>query len=122
MTAASPDTSLDPERFVAALVGRDADALAALYADDAVVTLHDQDHPPGAPIVLEGRGAIHDWYRDVCGRNIEHVVPELIGNAAGFAFEEHCRYPDGGGVVCLSVATVEDGRITRQTASQTWDT
>ena len=116
-----PPTVLDTSEFVSALVGRDADALAALYADDAVVTMHDKDHPPGSPLRLEGREAIHEWYRDVCGRNVDHAVPTLIDNASGFAFEEQCRYPDGAGVVCVSVATVEDGRITRQTASQTWD-
>jgi hypothetical protein len=115
------ETALDPMAFVHALVERDADALAALYADDAVVTMHDKDHPPGAPMVLEGREAIHAWYRDVCGRNVEHAVPTIIGNDSGFAFEEQCRYPSGEGVVCVSVATVEAGFITRQTASLTWD-
>ena len=113
--------TLDTAGFVQALVGRDADALAALYADDAVVTMHDKDHPPGAPLVLTGREAIHEWYRDVCGRNVEHAVPTLIESSDGFAFEERCRYPDGGEVMCVSVATVEGGRIVTQTASQTWD-
>ena len=115
------DTALDTSGFVDAIVGRDADSLAALYADDAVVTMHDKDHPPGAPLVLTGREAIHAWYRDVCGRNVEHAVPTLIESPTGFAFEERCRYPDGAGVLCVSVATVDGGLITRQTASQTWD-
>ena len=72
-------------------------------------------------MVLEGREAIHAWYRDVCGRNVEHAVPTLIQSPTGFAFEERCRCPDGGGVLCVSVATVDDGRIVAQTASQTWD-
>jgi hypothetical protein len=113
--------ALDPMAFVHALVERDADALAALYADDAVVTMHDRDHPPSAPMVLRGREAIHAWYRDVCARDVEHKVPTIIDSPSGFAFEEHCRYPSGEGVVCLTVATVEHGHITRQTCTQTWD-
>jgi hypothetical protein len=115
------ELALDPMAFVHALIERDADGLAALYADDAVVTMHDKDHPPGAPMVLSGREAIHAWYRDVCARNVEHTVPTIIDSASGFAFEEHCRYPSGEGVVCLALATVENGLITRQTGSQTWD-
>ena len=115
------ETALDPMAFVHALVERDAVAVAALYADDAVVTMHDKDHPPGAPMVLEGREAIHAWYRDVCGRNVEHEVPTVIDSPSGFAFEEQCRYPSGEGVVCIAVARVENGFITRQTGSQTWD-
>lgn len=115
------ELALDPMAFVHALVARDADALAALFADDAVVTMHDKDHPPAAPMVLEGRQAIHEWYRDVCGRNVEHEVPTVVNSASGFAFEEQCRYPSGEGVVCIAVATVEKGVITRLSGSQTWD-
>ena len=115
------ELALDPMAFVHALIERDADGLASLYADDAVVTMHDKDHPPGAPLVLEGREAIHAWYRDVCARNVEHTVPTIIDSAHGFAFVEQCRYPDGGGVACVSVATVHEGRIVTQTSSQTWD-
>src|SRR6476646_4571489 len=109
-------SALDPMAFVHALVERDADGLAALYADDAVVTMHDKDHPPGAPMVLQGRDAIHAWYRDVCGRNVEHQVPTVIDSGHGFAFEEQCRYPSGEGVICVSLATVREGRIVTQTS------
>jgi hypothetical protein len=112
---------LDPTAFVAAIEGRDADALSAAYAEDAVVVLLDRDHPPSAPLTLSGREAIHAWYRDVCGRNIQHTVPVLIQDSGGFAFRQECRYDDGGRVVCLAVATVVDGLISHQTGSQTWD-
>ena len=72
------ELALDPVAFAHALVERDADALAALFADDAVLTMHDKDHPPAAPLVLHGRDAIHAWYREVCGRNVEHTVPTII--------------------------------------------
>jgi ketosteroid isomerase-like protein len=115
------DLSAFTTTFVAAIQGRDADTLAAAYAEDAVVVLLDRDHPPSAPLTLSGREAIGAWYRDVCGRNIEHTVPVLIQDGSGFAFEQQCVYAEGGRVVCLAVATVVDGQITRQTGSQTWD-
>ena len=96
--------------FASAIEARDADTLVAAYAEDAVITLLDRDHPPAAPLVLAGRRRSAPGTRDVCGRNIEHTVPVLVEDAGGFAFEEHCRYPEGAEVVCLRVATVEDGR------------
>jgi hypothetical protein len=113
--------TMDTQAFVAAIEGRDADTLAAAYADDAVVTIFDRDHPPAAPLTLSGREAIHAWYSDVCGRNIQHTVPVLVQDGRGFAFEQRCTYAEGGRVVCLAVATVVDGLISSQTASQTWD-
>ena len=45
----------------------------------------------------------------------------VVADAGGLAFEQHCRYPEGNRVVCVTVATVGDGRITRQTIAQSWD-
>ena len=44
-----------------------------------------------------------------------------LADAQGVAFEQHCRYPEGNLVVCVTVAAVRDGRITRQTVAQSWD-
>jgi ketosteroid isomerase-like protein len=41
-----------------AIEGRDAKALAAFYADDAVVRIIDRDNPPSRPRELKGRAAI----------------------------------------------------------------
>jgi hypothetical protein len=41
--------------------------------------------------------------------------------ADGLAYAQHCRYPDGVGVVCATVATLRGGRIQTQTAIQVWD-
>jgi ketosteroid isomerase-like protein len=113
--------SLDSQAFVAAMEGRDADTLAAAYAEDAVITIFDRDHPPASPLTLSGREEIHRWYRDACGRNIEHHVSALVTDAGGFAYVEECRYPEGNAVVCVAVATLTGGLITSQTGSQTWD-
>lgn len=57
----------------------------------------------------------------MCGRNISHTVPMQFVDGRGFAFAQQRTHLEGTRVVCVAVAEVEDGLITRQTASQTWD-
>jgi ketosteroid isomerase-like protein len=104
-----------------AIESRDADSVVAWYHPDAVLTLLDRDHTPAAPLVLTGTEQIGAYYRDVCGRNIAHQVRDVVATAGGLAYTQHCRYPDGLGVVCVAVATLRDGRIATQTAIQVWD-
>jgi ketosteroid isomerase-like protein len=114
-------TVTDISSLSQAIENRDADRIIAWYADDAVLTVLDHDHPPAAPLVLAGAEAIAAYYRDVCGRNIRHEVRDLVITADGLAYAQHCRYPDGAGVVCTTIAALSDGRIRRQTAVQVWD-
>lgn len=115
-TGQTPDVS----SLVGAIESRDADAVAAWYHPDAILTIHDRDHPPTAPVVYRG-SEIRSYYADICGRNVNHKVRDLIATPQGLAYVEDCEYPDGGAVVCVTVATLRDGKIDRQTASQTWD-
>jgi hypothetical protein len=121
MTTTTTTNQLDTAALVAGIEQRDAEALTALYAADAIVTITDRDHPPASPSVLSGQGEIGAYFRDVCGRNIDHKVSMLVADASGIAFEQRCRYPEGNAVICVTVATVEGGLIRRQTIAQTWD-
>jgi hypothetical protein len=121
MTTTATGTTLDANVLVAAIENRDAAAIIGLYAPDATVSIVDRDHPPAAPRVLTGRDELGSYYRDICGRNIDHTVTQLVADAHGIAFEQHCRYPEGNRVVCVTVAAVQDGLITRQTVAQSWD-
>jgi|tagenome__1003787_1003787.scaffolds.fasta_scaffold19711842_2 hypothetical protein len=114
-------TTPDITDLAAAIEGRAADAIVTWYAEDATLTVLDKDHPPAGPAVYTGLDAIGAYYRDVCGRNIEHQVKDAVSTPAGLAFSQHCRYPDGTGVLCLTVAVLQDGKIQRQTAVQVWD-
>lgn len=120
-THSTVPSGIDVTSLVEAITGRDAEGVAAWYADDATVTLHDKDHPPAAPQVYAGREQIEGYFRDVCGRNVEHQVRDLVSDENGLAFAQDCRYPDGTAVVCVTVATVKDNRIQHQTIAQTWD-
>ena len=121
MTTTAATTTFDTSALVSAIESRDADALTALYAEDATITMLDRDHPPAAPLVIAGREEIRAYYRDICGRTVDHSVHGLVADGAGLAFEQQCRYPEGTQVVCVTVASVVDGRIQQQTAAQTWD-
>jgi hypothetical protein len=77
--------------------------------------------PAIAPTVYTGTAEIGAYFRDVCGRNIEHEVRDLVATEAGLAFTQHCRYPEGERVVCATIATLHHGKIKTQTAVQLWD-
>src|SRR5690349_6814204 len=114
-------STFDIDGLTRAIEARDADGVLASYHEDAVLTVLDRDHPPAAPTVYSGAEQIGAFYRDVCARNVEHAVRDAVATADGVAYTEHCRYPDGLGVVCVTVATTRDGRIKTQTAVQVWD-
>ena len=81
----------------------------------------DRDHPPAAPAVHRGLDAIRAYYQDICGRNVNHQVRDVVATPDGFAFTQHCSYPDGTAVLCATVARTQDGKIRSQTAVQVWD-
>ncbi len=114
-------TAPDTRALQHAIETRDAAGVLAWYTDDAVVTLVDRDHPPAAPQVFTGSAEIGTYYTDICGRNIEHTVDGMVVDAAGLAYLQRCRYPDGAQVTCATVALLTGGRISRQTIVQAWD-
>lgn len=104
-----------------AIESRDATALTAMYARDADMVMVDYQHPPGAPMRLEGIDAIRAMYDDVCGREMTHEVTHAVAGPSGVAYTEMCRYPDGTRVMFASVCDVRDGRIVHQEGVQAWD-
>ena len=104
-----------------AIESRDAEAVSNWYSDNAVLTILDRDNPPAAPAIHRGLEEIGAYYRDICRRNLEHAVEDLVSTEDGLGYTQHCRYPDGTRVVCVTVARLHDGKITRQTVVQVWD-
>jgi ketosteroid isomerase-like protein len=49
----------------AAVEGRNAQALADMYADNAVMLVIDRDNPPSNPRRLSGKAAISSYFGDV---------------------------------------------------------
>jgi hypothetical protein len=99
----------------------DAASLTGLYADDAEIRVIDKAHTPRAPMVLRGKDAIADFYRDVCGRAMTHHLDDAVAGPDHLAFTESCQYPDGTRVVCAAMLELRNGKIVRQTNVQAWD-
>lgn len=100
---------------------RDAAELTRLYADNAVMEIVDQTHPPSTPQRLQGRAEIGAFLKDICGREMSHKVTEAVADGGHLAFSERCEYPDGTRVLMSAFAELADGRIVHQTNIQAWD-
>ena len=50
-----------------------------------------------------------------------HQVENGIADGNRLAFTQACSYPDGARVFCAAVVELADGKISRQTAVQAWD-
>jgi ketosteroid isomerase-like protein len=118
--ATQPKFDLDALRQ--ALTARDAEAVAALYADDAEITMVDQTRPPSQPATLRGRDEIAAMLRDVMSRDLTHEVERAVEGADTLAYRVSCRYGDGTRVLAMSMAELRDGMIARETTLQAWDT
>jgi len=104
-----------------AIEGRDGETLAGFYADDAVLQIVDQDHPPSRPLEIQGHNAIAAYFDDVCGRAMTHNVEFGIAEGDRLAFTQACTYPDGNRVFCSATLELRHGKIARQVAVQAWD-
>ena len=104
-----------------AVEGRDAQALAAMYADDAVMLVIDHDNPPSNPRRLAGKAAISSYFSDVCGRDMAHLIENAIATAGRLAFTQSCTYADGTKVFCAAMLDLKGGKIVQHTVIQAWD-
>ena len=104
-----------------AIEGRKANALAEMYADDAVMHVIDRDNPPSKPRKFEGKGAIAAYFSDVCGRDMTHKIESGVAFGNRLAFTQRCAYSEGANVFCSAMVELKGGKIVRQTVVQAWD-
>jgi ketosteroid isomerase-like protein len=121
MTTIPTPTSIDAPTLHRVYSSRDADLLASLYADDAVVEIVDAQHTPSRPQRLEGREAIARHHAGIFGRDLRHDVEHVAIGDGTVAYSVRCAYPDGTRVVCVTTAALQDGRIAEQIVVQAWD-
>jgi ketosteroid isomerase-like protein len=114
----APVTAADIKR---ATEGRDARALSAFYADDAVIRIVDRTNPPSRPRELRGTKEISAFWDGVCGRSITHSVEAAAAEGDSLAFTEACTYPAGTKVLRIAMAELRNGSIAKQTIVQAWD-
>ncbi|WP_406202988.1 nuclear transport factor 2 family protein [Kitasatospora sp. NBC_01560] len=121
MTTMAAPSAFDTTALREGIEHSDADALLALYADDAELRMVDRKTQPSHPLVVRGRGEIGAMLSDVYGREMTHRLEQVVLQGDRLAFLESCEYPDGIRVLVSSVADLRDGRITDQTSIQAWD-
>lgn len=116
------DTTFDLSGLRRAIEARDAEAMRAMYAPDAEVTIVDHVSQPSSPRVLHNEQEIGAWLDDVCSREMTHSVQQAVRGEEGAALTETCRYPDGTNVIAASVFDLTgSGQIAHQTVVQAWD-
>jgi SnoaL-like domain len=113
--------AFDTQQLRRALEQSQAEVLCNLYADDAKMVIVDRDRPPSAPLVIEGRDKISEFWRDVCSRDMSHKVDHMIAGDERVSFVEECRYPDGCRVMSAMTLKLRDGRIIDHLTVQAWD-
>lgn len=97
--------------IASALDAGDRDALAALYAADAVYRSLGPAHPPAAPLVLEGAAA-RDYVRSIPAEIRMSMRDHMVGTDGRVAFRTRCDFPGGGAAVTFHLLELDDaGRI-----------
>ena len=115
-----PTAGFDFAALRQALERSDAATLAALYAEDAEMTIVDRNRPPSADAAAGTAG--HRRLLAGCLRPGDDPCGRRGGGRGGrIAFVEHCAYPDGCNVVSAMTLDVVEGRIARHLTVQAWD-
>jgi len=114
------DPSSLMHRIRQALENRDAEALANLYTDDAVIEEVSNLHPPAHPVIIRGHKAILERLRgdfsiDAVGgwhRRIDNLaILDEVETADAIAYTEVRTYAAGDKVVTQHMARKINGRI-----------
>jgi ketosteroid isomerase-like protein len=112
---------IDFEALRRSIEQRDLEALVDLYADDAEYQRIDRNSPPSSPMVVRGKEAITEYWRDVLGREMTHRVQDEVVGEERIAFSDACQYPDGMRVIGAENLEVRAGEIVRHVSVQAWD-
>jgi hypothetical protein len=97
-----------------ALEWRDAEAVLALYDDDAVIVGFDKTNRSLSPMRLEGKVEIEPVVRDLCTRDIQCEVSDQAVGESRFSFTEVCEHPDGGQTHAATRCEVRADKIVRE--------
>lgn len=115
--------TFDVEALRRGLEEHDSATMRSLYTENAQITMVDQSDRPSHPHEIAGTSAIGEFLDELCGRDMEHHLEQVVVSADGShaAYQERCRYPDGTTVLTTSMLDLRDGRISSQTSMQARD-
>lgn len=115
------NTNLTINGLRKAVETRDAASLKGYYADDAVLTIIDNDNPPSKPRTITGAKEIGAFLDDVYSRDMTHTIDMGVIEGNKLAFVQGCKYDDGTCVIASNTAELGPNGIVRQTTVQAWD-
>ena len=100
---------------------RNTELLIAMYADNAVVQIVDKNNQPSSPLILRGKQAIADFFRDVGSRDMTHQLTDEVVGKDRISFNESSQYASGERVLSASVLDLQNGKIVRHVIVLAWD-
>lgn len=104
-----------------ALETRDVELLLGLYDESATARVVNKNTPPSRPFETSGWSELKTYLRDVCDRDLVHVVGDEVIGDDRVSYTETCSYPDGTRVFTANYLEVKDGSIVKHTVLETWD-
>ena len=109
------------ETLMRAILERNAELAASVYAEDAELVIVNRNYPPSQPLMRRGRSAALELWRDICAKEMTHSIPSVVVGEDGFAIRESCSYTNGGRVVGHVIAELRNGAIVRYLSVDCWD-
>lgn len=114
-------TKLDVDALRRAHEEHDPELLASLYADGAESITVDVNNPPSRPRTVRGKDEIGAFWEDIMSRGMTHKVQGVVEGENQVAYQVACQYDDGTRVLASGICELADGKITRETVVQAWD-
>lgn len=111
----------DFETLRKALETKDVEQVLGLYDRSARVSVVNKNTPPSRPFETQGWTELETYIRDVCDRDLVHVVGDEVIGPDRVSYTETCTYPNGSKVMNANFLEVADGAITRHRVIETWD-
>jgi ketosteroid isomerase-like protein len=121
ITARTIQTAEVCEALKRALIGRDAELAASLYADDVELVIVNRNYPPSQALVRRGRPAALEMWQALCEKEMTHSVTSTVVGQDSFAIREDCLFADGARIVGHVIAELQNGRIVRYLTVDCWD-
>jgi ketosteroid isomerase-like protein len=106
--------------YARALEAKDADALLAFYAEDAVWVEYKPGAPPSAPAVMRGRAAIGDLVRGI-DDDITLTVSHAVVGEDRIAFRVTVGLAGGRRDIEHAICELRDGLIAEHVEVEAWD-
>jgi ketosteroid isomerase-like protein len=119
--ATAPTTRGTYQALKSAMESRDADAVLALYDDDAVLVRYNKATPPAAPLQVTGKEQLATGFRDVFSRDLTHSLGNEVVSDDRISFTVECEYGTGERVMVSSVCDLRDGKVVHQIDVEAYD-